>query len=138
MFTTETTAESSASAQQPLGDLVGKLSTDLQNLVRQETEFAAHELDKKLDYAKLQAATLSAGLALATAGGLVLLGAAVLVVALWLPAWAAALLVGGGASVVGVLLTLRGQNRLARLQLQPKHTLTSLKRDVTAIKEAAT
>jgi hypothetical protein len=121
-----------------LAELVGRLTDDLKQLTRREAELAKHELGEKLDDAKRPAAALGLGVAALSAGLMVLLAASVLALATLMPAWAAALLVGGLTTSLGVALLLTAKVQLSRLSFTPQRTLESVERDVAAIKRAAT
>ena len=121
---------------QPLAELVGRLSSDLRLLAKEEAELAKRELSEKLDQAKLQAATLALGASAAAGGALLLLAAAVLGLALVVPAWLAALVVGLIVLGAGGLLVATGKAKLARIRVQPDRALAGLRRDVDAIKGA--
>ncbi len=122
----------------PLANLFERLSEDIKLLARQELDLAKHELGNSFDQAKQQAATLALGGAALAAGLLVLLAAAVLGLALLMPAWVAALVVGGVVSLSGVVLVLSGKASLARINFKPERTMASVSKDVSAIKRAAT
>ncbi len=136
--TTNADIPSAGAEPPPLGELVGRLTTDLQQLVRREAALATHELGKKLDYAKLQVATLGIGLALLVVGALALVASAILGLALLLPAWAAALCVGGAFVTLGLALVYTGKSKLARFDPRPEKAITNIERDVAAVKGAAT
>ena len=121
-----------------LAELVGRLADDIKQLTRQEAELAKHELGEKLDDAKRPAAALGLGVAALSAGLMVLLAASVLALATLMPAWGAALLVGGLTSALGAVLLLTAKVQLSRLSFTPTRTLENVERDVAAIKRAAT
>ncbi|HVY25135.1 MAG TPA: phage holin family protein [Polyangiaceae bacterium] len=122
----------------PLTELVEHLSRDLQQLAKDEAALAKHELVKGLNAAKQDAIALALGAAALAGGAMALLLAAILALALVVPVWLAALLVGAVTSGAGALLLLNGKAKLARLHLKPEHALESLRRDAEAIKRAAT
>jgi predicted phage tail protein len=134
----EITKDRSQPESPPLGNLFERLADDLKLLARQEVDLAKHELGDSFDQAKQQAATLALGAAALGAGLLVLLAAAVLGLALLMPAWLAALIVGGLVSMGGAVLVLSGKAKLSRVNFKPERTLESMSRDVSAIKRAAT
>jgi predicted phage tail protein len=121
----------------PLAELIGRLSDDLKLLTRQEAELAKRELSESLHEAKRQAAQLAVGGGAFLAGLLVLLAAAVLALATVIPAWSAALVVGGVVSLLGLMLVLAGKSKLSRVNFKPEQTLKSVERDISAIKQAA-
>jgi hypothetical protein len=67
----------------------------LKLLTKQEVQLAKRELGERLTIAQRQVSVLALGVAALAAGLLVLLAASVLTLALVMPAWSAALLVGG-------------------------------------------
>jgi hypothetical protein len=131
-------APSASVDAQSLSQLVAGLSSDLQTLVHKEAELATREVENKLDAAKLQVATLGLGVAALAGGGLVLLAAAVLGLSLVLPAWAAALVVGLVVMVIGAVLVATGKAKLSQINPRPEQAMANIKRDISAIKGAAT
>lgn len=138
MQTEASNAKLASNESPPLADLVGRLSSDLKLLAREETELAKRELGAKLDEAKLQAANMALGAAALAGGALVLLAAAVLGLAQLMAAWLAALIVGAVVVAGGGALLLAGKAKLSRLDMKPEKTLQNVRRDVAAIKGAAT
>ena len=134
----ERARERSQPESPPLAELFDRLAADLKLLARQEADLARHELGDSLAQAKQQAATLVLGAAALSAGVLVLLAAAVLGLALLIPAWTAAFVVGGVVSIAGALLVLTGKAKLSRINFKPEHTLAGVSKDVSTIKTAAT
>ena len=124
-------------SEPPLTELVGRLSGDLQQLARHEAQLAKHELSESLDRAKEHVAALAIGAAALTAGLLTLIAAAVAALSLAIPVWAAAVIVGGVLSGLGVVLFLNGKAQLARVSFAPEQAMRGLKNDVSAIKKAA-
>jgi hypothetical protein len=122
--------------EQPLPELISQLSSDLTLLVRQEIALAKREAEDKLRLVKAEALAVSIGGVLLHVGLLVLVAAGVLALAEVLPAWAAALIVGGVLAVAGVVLLAQAKARLAEWDPTPKEALRSLERDVDAVKEA--
>jgi hypothetical protein len=129
--------QKSAEAQ-PLGDIVGRLATDLRTLAKQEAELAKQELGEKIDEAKVQAGAMALGGAAVGVGALLLLAALVMALSLVMAAWLAALIVGAAVTSVGVGLLLTSKARISRMSLKPARALASMKRDVATIKDAAT
>jgi hypothetical protein len=122
--------EAAAARERSIGTLLRELSRELATLLRQETELARAEIRQKAGQFRRGAGELGAGALAAFAGFLILLHAGVyalgpLVGSL---AWAA-LLVGGAALAVGVLLLLRGRRRLTAEGLVPARTIDSLRQD---------
>jgi hypothetical protein len=121
----------------PLADVVGRLSSDLRLLAKQEAELAKHEIGDRLNEAKRQAIPLTLGAVALIGGGLALLAAAVLALGLVLPVWLAALLIGAVMVVAGAASVWSGKTKLAHVNFKPEATLESVRRDVNAIKRGA-
>ncbi|OKK21916.1 hypothetical protein AMK16_01285 [Streptomyces sp. CB00455] len=119
-----------ATAAEPsLGDLIGEISQDLSQLVRDEIELAKAEI--KQESAKAGKAVGMLGGA-GYAGHVVLLfGSLTVVFALanvMDPAWAALIVTALWAVVGGVLYT-KGRERLRAVNLKPEQTVETLKED---------
>jgi hypothetical protein len=114
----------------PLSALAARLAEQLNRLVRYELALARAEL-----FARGRQAVLGGGLfamaAITALGGfLVLTAAAVAGIAEALPAWAAALIVGGAVLALAGLLVLAGRARLARAAPPLSLTAASIRRDL--------
>jgi VIT1/CCC1 family predicted Fe2+/Mn2+ transporter len=122
--------------ERSLGQLFGDLSRQLSTLVRQEIDLARTEVTTKASAATRDAALMGVGGALAYAGLLVLLGAAVLLlVEVGLDPWLAALIVGVVVAAIGGFLAMRGRDGLQNADLAPKRTIETLKDDADWAKE---
>ena len=121
--------------QRPLGELFAELAGETATLVRHEVELAKVETAAKIRTAGSNAAMLAAGGAVALAGALVLLGAMVLVLALAIPLWASALVIGLVVTTVGGLLVARSLRAFGRLDPVPRQTLQTLKEDKQWLRE---
>ena len=118
-----------------LGEIAGGLAGDVQDLVRGELALARAELDHKL-HSLLGGAIALVGSALVAFAGLVVLlegGAAVL--ALWIPTWAALLIVGLVIVIVGGLIARAALARLSLANLAPDRTAKNLGKDARTVKE---
>lgn len=122
---------------QPLRELFGRLSQDGSLLIRQEIALAKVELGEKAARLRSQASLMAAGGIALYTGALALVAGLILLLALAMPAWASALLVGTAIATVGAVLLLRGKNNLEKLDLKPHETVSNVRQDVNAIKEAA-
>ena len=122
----------------PTGELVKRLSEQIPQLVRDELRLAQAELQQKGKRAGI-------GAGLAGAAGLISLfglGALVIAViaalALVLPVWAAALIVGGVLLLVAGGLALAGIGQVKRATPPtPEQAIASTQRDVETVKESA-
>ena len=115
--------------EKSLGELFADLSRETSTLVRQEVALARVELSEKGSKVGKNVAFLAVGGAIAYAGFLVLLAAAVIVLANVIPLWASALLVGLIVAVVGYFLVQKGMTALREMDLAPRETIESLRED---------
>jgi uncharacterized membrane protein YqjE len=118
-----------------LGTLVSDLSSQLPELIRSELRLAQAEVAEKGKRAGIGIGMFSVAGLLGFFGFAALLTTIVLVLDLWLPAWAAALIVTGvllvGAAVAAVL----GKNKVAEAgPPKPERAIEGLKRDVATVK----
>jgi len=124
--------------ERPIGEVAKDLTGDLSLLVRQEIELAKAEMAQK-------GRTAAPGLGMFGAGGIVGLCAAgamtaflVLVCSLFLPEWAAALIVGAVLAAVAYVLVRRGKERVADVGTPvPEQTIETVKEDVEWAKTRA-
>jgi hypothetical protein len=118
-----------------LGEIVGGLATDVQDLVRGEIALARAEVDQKLQRLVGALVWILAGFLVAFAGLVVLLEGGAAALALRLPAWAALLIVGLVVVVVGAIVAAVGRSMLSRQSLAPTQTAASLRQDALMVKE---
>ncbi|MBV8975348.1 MAG: phage holin family protein [Sinobacteraceae bacterium] len=109
--------------------LVRRLLDEVSTLFRQEISLASAEVSRSVSQAKAGVGSVATGGAVAFAGLLFLLGALVLGLSRVMAPWLAALIVGGVAAVIGLILLKAGKNRLDVDALKPRHTQESLRRD---------
>lgn len=126
------------SYDRPLGDLLKELTADVSALVRQEIALARTEMTEK---ARLYARA-SVMMAVAAILGLFALGALtaciILAIDLALPAWLAALIVGGVYLIVAGIFILVGLARLRRAgKPVPEQTIQTIKEDVSWARQQA-
>lgn len=124
--------------ERPIGEVAKELTSDLALLVRQEIELAKAEMAQK-------GRTAAPGLGMFGGAGVVALCAAgaltaclVLVFSLFLPEWAAALIVGGVLAAVAYVLVQQGKERVADAGSPvPEQTIESVKEDMEWAKTQA-
>lgn len=121
----------------PLGELFSQLASDVSLLFRQEVALAKKEFQGALAQAVGGAIALAVGGILATVGLIAILTSIILALALVMPHWAAALLVGAIFIVLGAVFVFLGINRLRELKLIPPRTAQTLKDDAAMIREKA-
>lgn len=120
------------------GELVRQLSEQVSRLIRDELKLAEYEMTSK-------ARRIGRGAGMFGGSGLValyglgcLLAAAIIDLAGVLPAWAAALIVGGALLLIAGLAALVGKSQVSKATPPvPEQTVQSVKADVEEIKERA-
>jgi hypothetical protein len=124
--------------ERPIGEVAKDLTSDLSLLVRQEIELAKAEMAQK-------ARTAAPGFGMFGGAGVVALCAAgaltaflVLVFSLFLPDWAAALIIGAALAAIAGVLVLMGKERVAAAgKPVPEQTIETVKEDVEWAKTRA-
>ncbi|WP_034271707.1 phage holin family protein [Haloechinothrix halophila] len=139
MTATETTVEANDNGhERSTAHLVKDVSQQTSHLMRAEAKLAVHEVTAKAKRAAAGAGLLAAAGVIALYGGAGLLAALIMVIAIALPGWAAALIVGGGLVVLGAVLGLIGALLVRKAAPPtPEDTITSVKTDVETVKEGA-
>ncbi len=121
--------------QHSLGEIIGGLATDIQDLVRGEIALARSELDQKFERVTVAAIWLVGGALFAFAGLVVFAQGIAAALALVLPTWAAALIIGVAIIIVGVVAARSGLAMLSLKSLTPDRTTASLQKDARVVKE---
>ena len=111
------------------GELVRDLVAEAQTLVREEFRLARTELRDEAKAAGKATGAIAVGGAIAYGAVLVLMGCAVALLALVMPVWAAALIVGALGLLTGGLIAMGGKERLSKLNPKPEQTTQTLKED---------
>jgi len=115
--------------------LIGDLPGYLVELLRSELELLKAELVEKAKHAGIGIGLVAGGAFFGFFTFAVLLTAAILGIATALPAWLAALIVGGALLIITAILVLIGVKQLkAGTPPVPTETIASVKQDVNAIK----
>lgn len=118
-----------------IGEILGGLATDIQDLIRGEISLARAELNQKLERVILAAIWLVGGALLAFAGLVVVLQGVAAALALMLPTWAASLIVGVAIVAIGALLARFGLAMLSLKTLMPDRMAASLRKDAHVVKD---
>ncbi len=121
--------------EQTLGELFAALARDTTTLVRQEIDLARTELTQKISGLGKDVGQLGIGAAVAYAGFLALIAAAVLALGELIPLWVSALIVGIVVLGAGYVLIQRARDGLKRADLTPRETIETLKEDREWVKE---
>ncbi len=119
------------------GELVSQLSAQVSHLVRDELRLAQAELTQKGKRVGIGAGLAGAGGLLSLYGLSALVVAVIAALALVLPVWAAALIVGGVLLLLAGLLAVTGIGQVKRgSPLTPDEAIASTKRDIETVKES--
>lgn len=117
-----------------IGEIVGGLAGDIQDLVRGEIALARSELDQKLHRILLASIWLLGGALLGFAGLVIVLQGLADIFALFLPVWLSAFIVGVVVVGVGALFVNSGLGRLSLRELSPDRTVANLEKDANIVK----
>lgn len=120
-----------------IGEIASGLAGDVQDLVRGELALARAEFDQKLHALVTIAISVVGGALVASAGLVVLLEGGAAALALWLPTWAALLIVGAVIVVVGGLIARGAIARLSLQSVKPERAISSVRKDAQLIKDHA-
>lgn len=124
-------------ADASVGELIKAMSADLSRLVRNEIQLAQTELSAKMKQAGLGVGAFGGAGVLALYGLAVLIAAAILGLALVLPPWLAALIVGVVILAIAGVAALVGKRKISEAgPAVPERTVASVKEDVAEIKES--
>lgn len=124
--------------ERSIGELFGDLTREVSTLVHQEVDLAKTEMTQKATAYGKDAGFVAAGGALAYAGLLGILAAIVLLLATFLPAWIAALIVGIVVAGIGGFLAMRGLDNMKHRSPVPQQTVDTLKENAQWAKEQTT
>ena len=123
---------------EPLGDVARDLTRDLSLLVRQELQLAKAEMAEKGRTAVPGIGMIGGATVAALLAGGALTAAAILALAIFLPEWLAALLVGAVLAVTAYVLVKHGKERVAQAGAPiPEQTIETVKEDVEWAKTRA-
>jgi uncharacterized membrane protein YqjE len=121
-----------------LGEIVGGLANDVQDLVRGEIALARAELEQKLHRLLGALLWVLGGSLVGFAGLVVLLQGGAAALALRMPAWAALPIVGVVIIIIGAVLARLGLGMLTLKTLAPERTAANLQKDARMMKEHTT
>jgi Putative Actinobacterial Holin-X, holin superfamily III len=124
--------------ERSLGELFGKLSTELTTLIRQELELARAELTQKGKQVGKGAGLLGGGGVIALLAGGALTAAIIAALDLAMATWLAALIVAVVYGAVAAVLALQGKARVQEATPPvPEQTVDTVKEDVAWAKTRA-
>lgn len=125
-------------AEQPAGELVKQLSEQVSRLVREELRLAQAELTQKGKRAGVGAGLFGGGGLIALYGAAAVITAVILLLALAMPAWVAALLVGVVLLAVAGVLAWQGRKQVQQATPPaPQQTAESVRTDVEELRKRA-
>lgn len=131
--------EGSELRERPIGEVARDLTQDLSLLVRQELELAKAEMSQKGRVAAPGLGMIGAAGVAAIAAAGALTAFAILVLALFLPEWLSALIVGVLLAAAAYALAIQGKERVAEAGPPvPEQTVETVKEDVQWAKTRAT
>ena len=132
------TAQPAVDPEASAGELVKNLTEQVSRLIRDELKLAEFEMTTKAKRIGRGAGMFGGSGLVALYGVGCLLAAAIIGLALVVPAWAAALIVGGALLVVAGVVALMGKSQVSKaVPPVPEQTVQSVKADVEEIKERA-
>jgi uncharacterized membrane protein YqjE len=122
----------------PIGELVQQMSEQVSRLVREELRLAQLELAQKGKRAGIGVGLFGGSGLLSLYGLAAIIAGVALLLALVLPAWAAALIVGGVLLAMAGVAALLGKRQVSQATPPtPQQTIDSVKTDVEVVKERA-
>lgn len=130
-----------AGASKPASDkstaeLVHDMTERFAHLARTEVRLAVREVQDKAKHAGKGAASVGAAGVLAGYGLAVVFAGVVLLLALVLPAWVAAMIVGGALLVAAAVAALVAKGQFRKSAPVPSDAVEQAKEDVQVVKEA--
>lgn len=117
-----------------LGTIVRDLSDDFRTLLRSEIALAKLEIRQSLTGFGGAAAMFAAAAFLGLIAGALFIVTVILVLAIWLPHWAATLIVLMLVLLLAGILVIMGKRRMQRTKLAPEATIESVKTDVETLR----
>jgi Flp pilus assembly protein TadB len=121
--------------ERSVGALISDLLQDVRLLLTQEIDLAKREVMQKVSSVSQSAINIALGAVLAVAGIFVLVAALVLVLALFMPAWVAALVLAVVLLGVGGLILLIGVQKLRMMKYVPERTVKTVEEGARMVRE---
>jgi Flp pilus assembly protein TadB len=128
--------ESRPATDASIGELMGQLSSQTSRLIRDEMRLAQREFRDSARHAGLGAGMFSVAGLLAFFGAATFIAAAVAALALVLPVWAAALIVGAVLFIVAGIAALVGRKEAQEVTPATPRTVETVKADIQELKDA--
>ena len=124
-----------AAGNRGLSDVLQDIVRNVQEIVRSEVRLAKTEFREEAAKAKDSGILLAVGAVTGIFAILFLLLTMVYALALVMPNWAAALIVGAALAIVTSILLTVGLKRFKRIHPTPEHTVESIKENVAWAKQ---
>jgi len=128
--------QSKSAADASIGELMGQLSAQTSRLVRDEMRLATKELQQSAKHAGIGAGLISVAGLLSVLGLATLIAAGVAALALVLPVWAAAVIVGVLLFVIAGIAALFSRKQASEVTPPPMESVESVKADIKEVKDA--
>jgi membrane protein len=118
------------------GELLAQLTNQVTRLVRNEVTLAQHEVRGKLEKSAPGVRLLGIGLGLALLAGAALVACVVLLLALFVPPWLSALIVGVVVLIIALIFVSAGRSRLRKAGPPvPTEAMASIQESVKVLAE---
>lgn len=117
-------------------ETVANLLGNIGLLFRQEIELAKAEMRETVAQTRREVTTIAIAGVIILLGVLALLAAAILALALVVPAWLSALIIGALLAGVGALMLRRALAGMQSVSFVPERTVESMKRNAHMVKES--
>ena len=118
-----------------LGDLFSTLANQTSTLVRQEVNLARTEMTQKVTSLGRDAGIIGAGAVVGLGALGALVATLIIVLDIWLPLWAAALIVTVVLAIIAGVLVQQGISAIKKIDPAPRTTIKTLQDDVAWAKE---
>lgn len=120
--------------ERSIGSVIRDLTDDLRTLLRAEIALAKLEIKQSLAGVGGATAMFAGAGFLAAMAGVLLIVTLILVLALWMPAWAATLIVAILMLIGAGLFAFAGKKKLERTTLTPTATIESVRTDIETVR----
>lgn len=115
--------------------MVSRLTEQTSRLVRDELMLAKAEMTESAKHGGIGAGMFGASGLVALYGLAAIIAGAIAALALVLPVWASALIIGAVLLLVAGIVALMGKKQAQQVKATPETTIESIKRDVDEVKE---
>lgn len=126
------------SGERSIGTLFKELTHDLSTLVRSEIALAKLEIKQSVVRLGIGGVFFAMAALAVLGAGVLMVVVAILVLALWLPAWAATLIIAVLMLLIAALFVVVGRKKMHNLDFKPEATIQNVKTDLQTLKGART